>query len=262
MTTKFDALPELKYEPKCRVCQLANEHPGIVQLVHKYKVKDKYGASPIAARIRDVVVAQGIRPISSRSINRHFEGHVDFDQLYIKAPAENVFKVDGTNLDAAETEMINHNLRDLALGKNDSDYHNMVELFRRLMRRIIALDADPMAFLSEDGKNHSTNRLNTWKSMIDSAARIVSDLNRMRNQDKMTVSILENHTKKFATAVAGPIGAEIREVRDQLIDIQDPKAQQLALRLDALLTVGVTDIFSKAATSSLRQSKEQYKLPN
>lgn len=255
--------PELRYQHRCRVCQLAKAHPGLIKLLHRFRRDDEFQDSTIHTKMRAVFERHGVPPPSARAIGRHLEAHVDFSVEQPKSdfdlpdPEETAFE----RLAAAEEELDQNNPSHIALGTNDSDYHNMADLFRRLMRRIMALDADPLGFITPDGQ-HSTQRLSTWSSMVDNARRIIEGLNKMRNSDRMTISILEQHTKRYATAIAAPIAEALREIRDDLTEIDDPQAQQLATKLTLLLDQHVTDIFTEAAIKSLRESREKYKLLN
>lgn len=256
--------PELTaYEHRCLLCRLTRTNAGLLKLVHKLKYEEDLGEYGTHARMQPVFERHGVPLPSRRAFGRHLTGHIDITQ--IKELAE--FDMpDPTEAQLERLELTEDNLRDLqkidvALGKNDSDYHNMADLFRRLMRRIAALDADPTAFLTPDGQ-HSNQRLSTWTNMINNAKSIIEGLNKMRNSDRMTVSILEQHTKRYATAIAGPIGDVIRDVRDELMQVEHPKAREMASRLTLLVDRDVTDIFTDAAVRSLRESREKYKLLN
>jgi len=231
--------------------------------MHQYRREDGLGEHAMHTRMRPIFERHGIKPPSMRAIGRHLTSHVDYDivpdkdNFDLPDPEEVAFE----RLAAAEGELKQIAPSDVALGKNDSDYHNMADLFRRLMRRIAALDADPTAFVNPDGQ-HSMQRLNTWSNMVSNAKSIIEGLNKMRNSDRMTVSILEQHTKRYATAIAAPIADVVRSVRDDLAFIDHPKARELELRLTILLEQGVPGIFRDAAVRSLRESREKYKLLN
>ena len=256
--------PELtKREAKCKLCQLADTHRGLLRLTHRMRHEMELGNDALRSRVRAAFERQGITPPSPRSIGRHFNDHVDWSQLPEPDALALPEPVEAT-LDRLDRDIGDLRLADpeeLALGRNDSDYHAMADLFERVRRRVNALDADPRAFTNADG-THSFPKLSTWSSMIDNARRIIEGLNKMRNSDRMTVSILEQHTQKFASAITRPVAAELRGIRDLLATSSDPVAQHAARQLTSLLTGGVTSIMRDAAVSSLRDSREQYKLLN
>lgn len=254
--------PEIiRREPKCRLCQLADTNRGLLKLSHRLRYEEEYGNDALRTKLRGVFERAGMVAPSPRSIGRHFNDHVDWsklpdaDALALPEPVEatlNRLESDIGELRLADPE-------DLALGRNDSDYHQLASLFQRLLRRITALDADPRAFTNADN-SVSFPKLSTWTSMIDNARRIIEGLNKMRNSDRMTVSILESHTKKFGTAFARPVAHELRAIERMLSESHDPAAQAAAQKITELLNSGVTTIMSDAAVQSLRDSKEQYKL--
>lgn len=254
--------PEIvNFEPKCKLCQLGDSHRGLLRLAHRLRHEEQLGNDALRTKLRAVFERQGVMPPSPRSIGRHFADHVDFsklpdpDALALPEPVED--QLARLERDAGELSLADP--EDLALGRNDSDYHQLTDLFTRIYRRIAALDADPTAFSNQDG-THSFQKLSTWSSMIDNGRKIIEGLNKMRNNDKMTVSILESHTRKFGTAFARPVAAELRAMRDLLANSRDPAAAQVAARIDTLLTEGVKTIMTDAAVQAMRDSKEQYKL--
>lgn len=247
--------------PQCKLCTLAASAPGLLKLMHAARRDEDLGNDALATRMRGAFERHGHMVPSPRAIGRHFSGHVDFAAV----PAVGDFdmpdpmQVTFERLAGAEQDLTALRPEDIALGRNDSDYHSMADLFRRLMRRIASLDSDPYAFVNDDGKP-SLQKLSIWSNMISGAKSIIEGLNKMRNSDRMTASILEQHTKRYATALAAPLADTIRGVRDGLRTVDDPRVRALEQRLTVLLESGVGDMFTEAAASALRETKEQYKL--
>ena len=248
-------------EPKCKLCQLADSNRGLLKLVHRMRHEEEHGNDALRNRVRGVFERHGLQVPSPRSIGRHFTEHVDFsrlpapDALAMPEPVELTLQrleTDSADLRLADPE-------DMALGHDNSDYHQLTALFMRLQRRITALDSDPRAFINADG-SHSFQKIGTWASLIDGARRIIEGLNKMRNSDRMTVSILEQHTRRFATAFTRPVAQELRAIRDSLEASPDPAARHAAQRMTELLGTGVPTIMTDAAVQSLRDSREQFKL--
>lgn len=250
-------------EPKCKLCQLCQRDRGLLKLVHRMRHEEELGNSALRTKVRAVFERQGQPVPSPRSFGRHFEEHVDFsrmpdpDALAMPEPVETTLhrlESDADGLRMADPE-------ELALGRNHSDYHQLTDLFVRLTRRITALDSDPRAFINQDG-SHSFQKLSTWAGLIDNARRIIEGLNKMRNSDRMTVSILETHTRRLATSFTRPVATEMRMIRDQLLTSSDPTAQRVATHMTALLDDGVPTIITDAATKAMRESREEFKLLN
>lgn len=263
-SSEINGFPELSFEPRCTLCQMVHTHAGILKYIHREYAKDTPGDVALHSRIKPIFERHGISPCPSpRAFGRHVRSHVNLDQMGsmdafdVPNPVEAVCdRFDETSMDLRRLDPA-----DLALGHNDSDYHNMADLFRRIYRRIAALDSDPEAFRTPEGK-HNFQRYRDWANMVSSAKSILEGLNKMRNTDRMTVSIIEQHTKRYATALVGPIGDVIRGVRDELFAIDHPKAQELSMRLSLLLDKDVPLIFRDAAVRTLKESKDKFKLLN
>lgn len=261
MTAGF---PELTTrEPKCKLCQLTDSHRGLLTLVHRLRHEEGYGPDAIRTRIRGAFDRSGLVAPSARSIGRHFEEHVDFSQmpepdaLALPDPVE--VTLERIERDTSELRILDP--EDMAMGRDNSDYHQLVDLFRRLLRRVTALDEDPTAFRNADG-SHAFQKLNAWTSMVDNARKIIEGLNKMRNTDRMTISILEQHTKRFATEFTRPVAGELRAIGALLSTSNDPVARAAGERIAALLNEGVRDIMTGAAVRALQESKQEYKLLN
>lgn len=256
--------PELTArEPKCKLCQIAESHKGILQLVHRLKHEQEMTNDALAKRIQVVFERHGLEPVHARSVGRHFDNHVDFGKLVTPDAYEFPEEIQVTleRLERDTKALQTASPADVALGHHDSDYHQMADLFMRLQRRIVALDSDPTSFTNADG-SHSFSKLKTWSDLIDGARKIIDGLNKMRNSDRMTASILEAHTKRFATAITRPVASQLRTIYTTLEHSNDPAARRAAELLSELLTSGVTTIMLDAAAQSLRDSREEYKLLN
>lgn len=243
------------------MCQLVDSQRGLLKLSHRLRHEEELGNDALRTRLRAVFERQGLSVPSPRSVGRHFSEHVDFSQLPDQDSMEFPEPVEATlnrlERDAGDLRLADP--EDIALGRNDSDYHQLTDLFSRVYRRVAALDADPTAFRNADG-SHSFTKLNTWASMVDNARRIIEGLSKMRNNDRMTLSILEGHTKRFAMAFTRPVASQLRAIREGLLESDDPHAARAAQQIAELLGEGVTTIMTDAAAQSLRDSREQYKL--
>lgn len=249
-------------EPKCKLCQLVDTHRGLLRLVHRMAYEREYGAEALRNRVIAAFERHGVPCPAPRSFGRHFGSHVDFSHLNEDALAmPEPLEVTLQRLETDTNELRLADPEDLALGRNNSDYHELSRLFLRLQRRIEALDQDPTAFTNADG-SHSFSKLGTWATLIDNARKVIEGLNKMRNSDRMMVTVLEQHTKRFATAISKPVATELRDIQRLLAASKDPVAHRALAQIEALLDERVREIMTDAASHSLRMSKEQYKLLN
>ena len=254
MKGQFHNFPELMHDYRCKLCQLAETKPGLLRIVHRMRLKEGHGAKALHRRLQHLFERHGVELPSERAIGRHFEKHVDMAFLVEAQPVvAPKFDIPDMELGAFE---------DLATGENDSDYHHMADLFKRVVRRIAALDADPTAFLIEGTNKHAFQKLGIWSGMINNARQILESLNKMRNSDRMTVSILEQHTRKFALTLSAPMAQVLREIREDLTTVPDEKADYAVKRIEELLSERMPQIMTEAAAQAMRESKEQYKLLN
>lgn len=91
------------------------------------------------------------------------------------------------------------------------DYQQMLALFSQISQRIKAINGDPLAFQTTSGQ-HDPKMLTAFNSLMSTAAKIISSLHSMRNNDRFLSTVLEDHTKKFAGMVAPALLDELTEI--------------------------------------------------
>lgn len=223
-------------------------------MAHRMKHRDDAGSKLLHRKLQPLFERHGLEIPSERAIGRHFANHVDMTFMVDAQPVQTPeFEIPDMELGAFE---------DLATGENDSDYHHMADLFKRVIRRVAALDADPTAFVIEGTNKHAFQKLSVWSGMINNARQILESLNKMRNSDRMTVSILEQHTRKFALQLSGPMAQVLREIREDLRTVPDGRGDYAVKRIEELLSERMPQLMTEAAAQAMRESKEQYKLLN
>lgn len=267
MSVDLSAFPEITgWQPRCRMCKLIRDAPGLARVVHDvYRDSMDGDARASAERVADATGArmerQGVRAFDAQVIRRHFDRHVDcgafpekIDATFAAASASARSADDHLGRDADALRALDPNIG--ALGQGDNDYFRMWELFSKLLRRVAALDKDPTAFWTEAG-GHDMYKLNVWTGMIRTAGSVLNDLNKMRNNDKLVVSMLTKQTEKLASMLATQLGGELRTVL-KLLD--EGRHEDAKAELGDIMRVRIPAAFTAAAETSLEEVKTQYGL--
>lgn len=147
--------------------------------------------------------------------------------------------------------------RDGALGKNASDYEKMYELYLLTMERAQAISADPRAFLTRSNE-YNDKMINAHAKLITTARSILADLNKMRNQDRMTNHMLELNTRELVQAAAIAFGIELKKLTDAIDN--GANTDEISLELKRLMHQKLPTIFTSAASSSLDAVKSEFGL--
>jgi hypothetical protein len=261
--------PEIvAYQYRCRLCKLANgENPGLVRVIHGMYKQEGLSLNAVRQQANKLLAKHGETPISDRGVRRHFEAHVNFGTAPLAVAA--VFEppplhrpeADEARMYMEEDEKLLKTVADdrAALGYDFSDYKRINDLFLRLYRRIEAIDADPTAFRNGDGEANGY-KLVMWVKLIDSARMLISDLNKMRNSDRLTLDMLHGHTKRLSIKAIDDLQAELGSVIAMLEQSDDEFALRGAKVLEAIQQQGVISIFTSAASDTLQQSIEEFNL--
>lgn len=172
--------------------------------------------------------------------------------------SEKVASIDLDRLEEEEKALRSVSADQIALGHNASDYHNMAALFRQMVDRAAAMNADPTAFVNAKGQ-YDTRALLAWKALVSECRQILEGLSKMRNSDKLTAAILERHTREFSQSAAASLGAQIG---DLLGKIDELDREEMRSMLKQLLSRGMPKAFSDAARATMETSRDQFALLN
>lgn len=145
-------------------------------------------------------------------------------------------------------------------GKNASDYRHMFDLFITMKEQATIIRADPNAFLAPSGKGYNDKMINAYAKLLGLAMKAMSELNRMRNHDKMTAHILNEHTREFTQGVTVDLSLELRKAVDALKRGED--RIEVAQMLEKLLYRRIPEIFLSSASSALQTTKKEFGLLN
>jgi len=144
-----------------------------------------------------------------------------------------------------------------AFGENASDYLNMYDMFMSVIQHAKALSSDPNAFLTPQG-TYNDKIINAYKGLMGTAIKAMTELNKMRNADKMTAFILDSNTRDLVGAASVEIGMEIKKIIDG-VDSGN-SSDEVVLGLKRLMYQKLPKIFTEAAQESLEITKETYGL--
>lgn len=146
-----------------------------------------------------------------------------------------------------------------ATGMNASDYYNMYDLFMNVVQKAKALGEDPQAFLSKTGV-YNDKLFNAYARLMATAMKAISELNKMRNADKMAALILDEHTRELSQSVSIELGVELKRLIDS-ID-RGKSSPEVSAELKRLLYKRLPEIFMRAADATLASVKDEYGLPH
>ncbi len=142
-----------------------------------------------------------------------------------------------------------------AHGKNASDYYNMYDLFMGVVEQAKALKADPRAFVDSRGR-YDDKIMNAYTRMIGTAIKAISELNRMRNHDRMVSHILDKQARELVQSSTIDLGLELKMLLEAIEKEED--SEDLILRVKKLMYRRLPEIFAKSAHSSLSLTKEEF----
>lgn len=280
--------PEIiQFEFRCRTCRLTQDEPGIARVVHDLWAAQHNLAARDPAKLSERQTAEkaalllerhGVREVDRRSMERHFASHVNFEEATLgvaekfRMPKEDELT---PYLDEDEAALLDISDDKGPEGQNGNDYQKMYQQFRRMERRLQALDADPTFLMTKEGTFNAMNFATFVKGMQE-ARQTLEGLNKMRNQDRVVLAILEGHTKRFVMAASASVQDEIREILATLRAEAPHKSRALWTQdeydayfeavdraisaLNAFVQERTPRIFISSAEDTLDQSRAEFNL--
>jgi hypothetical protein len=231
-------LPELIPEYRCALCRIARDEPELVRDLHQLAVHGEPGGQRLDREIGQRLVEAGYRRPERRAYARHVRRHVVAE--LVPTPGEHDVEV----LAPSESE------KSVA-----REWDSLWRLYESLARRVAEVDAQPDAFLTDDGR-FDGQRLAMWSSAVDRCRALLSELGKLRNTERLLEAALNETIRSYATGLAAPLGVELRA------------ALQAARRgehvVDVLMELVEGDrlarVFREAAESTVEDVRERYRL--
>jgi hypothetical protein len=226
--------PEItQLEARCRLCRLATERPTLLAKIHSL-YRAEAGWPEIIDSANALFEEAQLPPITRSPVTRHFDLHVKYDAV---TAAVQKALVDPREIDE----------------NNNSDYFEMWGLYGRIKNLLERIELEKLA-----SDEISSYDVIVWVKVIAEGRAYLESLNKIRNSARLMAAILKGQTKLFAQRAAAPLIDELRDAVARLRAGSDPN--DVADQLEVLLEEGLQALFQKAASDSLEQSCDQYKI--
>lgn len=148
---------------------------------------------------------------------------------------------------------------DGALGRNNSDYHAMYYMHSQVLTLANQIRQDPGAMKTEEGHWNRQN-IAVYDKLVSTAIKAQSELNKMRNQDRMTTHIVREHSANLLIETSAGLGREINRVVEMLQAGEDRQVVTVALK--QLLSRVLPPMMTKISKEVLESTIEKFGLPN
>ena len=271
------SFPEIiQKETQCRLCSLVEDAPDVLRAIHDY-YQQGLGGRALVTRCGEIWAERGVAPPHHRSYERHFKQHVNFSEVNLavgESMEEDFSLPSGDDLVAPpppihtragsppgtltpapppEVQLPEPRAEDIEAGAGD--YFTMESLIIRLQARVDQLDKDT-AFVDRDGRVN-TYGIVIWLKLISELRQALESLNRMRNGDRLTKSIIQATVKRNAVLTSAPLIQRFQLIIELL---RNGTPETAAAELEKLTGGDIGAIMLKAAEEAVRESCEVYKL--
>lgn len=136
-------------------------------------------------------------------------------------------------------------------------YEEMRILFNELAEMTRAIRADPNALKSPLGGGYDVSMLRAITAMYDALRKNIESVAKMKSSDRLTLAILESHTRAMSQNLAIPLGEKIRATLEALDSGEPDEAKAILL---SLVRGDIVTIFREAATQAMLSSRELYNI--
>lgn len=162
-------------------------------------------------------------------------------------------------LDEEEEHLRQYNLLAGVKGENTSDYRHVYDLFLKIYTDAKALRANKTIFIDPTTHKVNDKAINAYAKLISIALKAISELNRMRNSDKLVQSVLDKHAQTMAQALTTNLAVELTRI---ITGLQNGTmtAQKGAQALRLLLHRRLPEFCVEARDEAYEQAKTEFKL--
>lgn len=249
--------PEIKRrEHQCRLCRLVEDDPKLLAWIHDLKGQG-LGVRALETQTKAKWEERSEVPLDHRCFHRHFKNHVDLSALGV-AVGTGVETAQAGKLQRAAAELVSE-IDQEVFGTEDDDFFEMKAVIDRLKNWVGAIDdkGDGNHALLDDTGKLDSYKLVVALKLVDSLRAAIKAFHDMKNSERIGRLMLKGQTKRYAREISLPLVEQLKQVRDS---VEAGEAGDALAQLDALLSAELRDLMVEAATVSLQQSYEAYKI--
>jgi len=243
--------PEIvAFTPRCLLCALAKDDPERLRSLHSQRA-----AGVTVKGLRGLVQATWPDTPDLRSFSRHFDAHVNLSaDVDFAIPEMRGSPRRESDVRAAVEKALAAASAEEA--EDASDFIDMRGVVQRMKRWVARFDDEAALQDDETGRLDRGWMVIAMKLSGELRASIEA-LNRMKNTERLTRTMLQGHTKRYTQHISPQLTAELLALRAAVLAGDVTLA---ARQVDDLLNAKLGLIYRQSADASVQESCDLYKL--
>lgn len=250
----------VRWEYRCKICQLAIKLPTIYQKLHDLILKDKRSYNSSVAEVNAYIAQHRLRvhPLNMPNILTHFKKHIGIEtQVQLAISRQNMTPVVPTQAQVAQ-QVLQPTVID-AVGDEVDDFNNLNELRVRITNVLRRLE------LQLDVMDPATQQVRLDKFAVQSFVALtaetracIQDLNKMRQSERLLNTVAQTLLDRLTFAIIPQLMEEYKVVTQELAE--QGVSPEIVQRVDFRLRTKMSEIITNTARGAILEIRRQFKL--
>lgn len=244
---------QLRYEYRCKICQLSSKAPTLYRKIHELVYDDHMSYSQAMNEVNTYIKQHGMQLTMLNAVNvtGHFKKHIQVDEaiaiaVHAAAYVPPVVAALGPLAQRAAKDGLD-------------DFNNMETLRHGITAQLEKLQSQL------DVVDPKTNqlRLDKWSldlyvKVVRETRAVITDLNEMRRSEKLMNNVVQSLLDRLTFAIIPQLLEEYKLIAEELESCKIPR--DIVIRIDERLRRKTSEIIIQTTRAAVTEIQRQYKL--
>lgn len=250
---------QLRYEFRCKICRLSQEHPELYIQIHEMVLKERLTYTAALQRANHYIEEHqlGIALLNIVNIGSHFRKHIGADQrvaMVISQEIEPPSFSPPPKVAKAMQKMVDEHV-----GDEVDDFRNLDNIRSRLTAQLDVLEnqlntVDPVT----KATRLSHQAVGLYKELIGEIRNCINDLNKMRQSERLIKTVVQQLLDRMTFAIIPQLLDEYTIIAEELSHHGTPT--EIVRNIDERLRTKTAQIIATTARAAVVEIQRTFKL--
>lgn len=249
---------QVKYEYRCKICQLSVRAPSLYRRVHELVLKDKASYGQALNEVNTYIKQHGldIKLLNMVNMSGHFSKHINIAQrvALVVAQAQPAAQQLPVPVQQQVTQLVRQ-----TVGNEVDDFNNLDDIRVRITNQLYKLEGQLEVIDPKDNKvKFDKMALQLYMSLVGEIRACIGDLNKMRQSERLMNTVVQQLLDRMTFAIIPQLLEEYAVITDELRHNRVP--DDIIKMVDERLRMKTAQIIAQTARAAVTEIQRQFKL--
>lgn len=249
----------VRWEFRCKICQLATKLPTVYEMLHKLVLRDKRSYNSSIAEVNAYIHQHRLRvhPLNMVNILKHFKAHIGIEtQAQLAISRQNINNAPPMAALAATQGIMP--LINEAVGDDADDFNNLNELRVRITNVLRRLESQ-LDIIDQDGiRRLDKFAVSSFVALTSETRACINDISKMRQSERLLNTVVQSLLDKLTFAIIPQLMEEYKVVVTELRAAGVP--EDAVIRVDLRLRTKMAEIIGTTARAAVSEVQRDFKI--